>query len=460
MTHSFHTLGLRPELSVALERLSYTEMTPIQAQALPKMLAGQDVTGQAQTGSGKTAAFGLALLQRVELSHHAVQALVLCPTRELADQVANEIRRLAQRLPNTRIVSACGGRPFREQRMAIQRGCHVLVGTPGRIGKHLRTESLDLSQLHTLVLDEADRMLDMGFIDQVDEIVSRCPPNRQTLLFSATFPDAITQLCGRIQRMPNRVTVETQVATHLLKQQVVFSERSERDALIAALLVDLQPSNVLIFCETREDCRGLGQFLHDRGAFVLTLHGEMEQRDRDDVLLQFTNGSISVLVATNLAARGLDIQDLPLVLITELSPDPESHLHRIGRTGRAGAEGLAVSIVTGRREQERLQRIEEHIGTQIPVRPRPSTMDGDLSFLKPRYQTILVLSGKKDKIRKGDVLGSLVKEGGIPASAIGRMDLTTRFCAVAVETQFVHQAANHLRQARIKNKKVRVQMLD
>ena len=204
--------------------------------------------------------------------------------------------------------------------------------------------------------------------------------------------------------------------------------------------MDIRPTSALLFGETREDCRKLGQLLCEHGAYALTLHGEMEQRDRDDVLLQFTNGSASVLVATNLAARGLDIQHLPLVLVTELSPDPESHLHRIGRTGRAGAEGLAVSLVAGHREHERLQRIEKHLGTQIPIRQQPPTTDRDLSFLHPPYKTILILSGKKDKIRKGDVLGSLVKEGGIPASAIGRMDLTPRFCAVAVAHQHIQQA--------------------
>jgi len=458
MSTRFDTLGLRPEFQESLVQMAYDEMTPIQAQSLPAMLEGQDITGQAQTGSGKTAAFGLALLHAVDPGEMAVQGLVLCPTRELAEQVAAELRRLAQRQANTRILTACGGRPYREQMLALKRGCHVVVGTPGRIGKHLRTHSLDLGMLRVLVLDEADRMLDMGFIDQVDEIVQACPADRQTLLFSATFPDQIASLSARIQRNPQRVTVETQVASSVLKQRVYLCEPRERKQLIVDLLAEVRPSTALVFCETRSDCKKLGDFLNGRGAVALSLHGEMEQRDRDDVLLQFSNGSASVLVATNLASRGIDIPSLPLVLIAELSHDPESHLHRIGRTGRAGEEGLALSIVAGSREQERLEMIEEHLGYRIQHGHTPMS-GGGLSFLKPPNRTVLILSGRRDKLRKGDVLGSLVKDGGIPAGAIGRIDLMAKVCAVAIDVGYCQQAVNYLRTGRIKNKRVRVQLL-
>ncbi len=458
MSHTFRSLALRAEFLEALDQMAYAEMTPIQAQSLPPMLQGQDVTGQAKTGSGKTAAFGLAILNAVDPQVMATQGLVLCPTRELAEQVATELRRLAQRQANTRILTACGGRPYRDQMLALQSGAHVVVGTPGRIGKHLRKESLVLDSLRVLVCDEADRMLDMGFIDQVEEIVKCCPEERQTLLFSATFPDEIATLSERIQRQPLRVTVETRVAAHLLKQQAFLCAPGHRKQLIADLLAEFRPSTALIFCETRGDCKKLGAFLTGRGAVALTLHGEMEQRDRDDVLLQFSNGSASVLVATNLAARGLDIPSLPLVLIAELSHDPESHLHRIGRTGRAGEEGLAISVVAGPQEQERLEHIEAHLGYRIDRGEEPRG-GGGLGFLKPPNRTLLILSGRRDKIRKGDVLGSLVKDGGIPAEAIGRIDLMPKVCAVAIAVDWCQQAASHLKTGRIKNKRVRVQLL-
>jgi ATP-independent RNA helicase DbpA len=459
MTQPFDSLGLRSEFKEALAQMAYLEMTPIQAQSLPPMMEGRDVIGQAQTGSGKTAAFGLALLHQIDPQQMGVQGLILCPTRELAEQVAAELRRLAQRLPNTRIMTACGGRPYRDQMLALKRGSHVVVGTPGRIGKHLRTQALDASTLRVLVLDEADRMLDMGFIDQVDEIVRECPSSRQTLLFSATFPEQISSLSSRVQRDPLRVTVETQVASRLLKQRVYMCSPRDRHQLIADLLAEVRPSTALVFCETREDCKQLGDFLTGRGAVALSLHGDMEQRDRDDVLLQFANGSASVLVATNLASRGIDIPSLPLVVVSELSHDPESHLHRIGRTGRAGEEGLALTIVAGPREEERLDSIEEHLGYRIPLGNTPRRAGG-LDFLKPPNRTVLILSGRKDKLRKGDVLGSLVKDGGIPAKAIGRIDLMPKVCAVAIEAAYLQQAIQHLRTGRVKNKRVRVQVLD
>ena len=458
VSSNFQTLPLRNELFEALEQVGYAEMTAIQSEALPAMLKGQDVIGQAKTGSGKTAAFGLALLNGIDLDEAAPQALVLCPTRELAEQVAEEIRRLAQRLPNLRVVSLCGGRPSRDQVQALKGGCHVVVGTPGRVAKHQRKRDLDLRSLRVLVLDEADRMLDMGFIDQVVDIIAPCSKDRQTLLFSATFPDQIAQLSATVQRRPFRVEVASQVEADLLQQLVFHCERGLRWQTVANLLAKYRPETALVFCETRDDCDRLVAFLKKKGASAFALHGQMEQRDREDVLLQFGNGSASVLVSTNVASRGLDIPALPMVIIAELSPDPENHLHRIGRTGRAGEQGLAVSVVSGEREHARLKETEAYMMQSVPEGPELDRAQR-LEFLQPPNRTLLILSGRKDKLRKGDVLGSLVKDGKIPPDAIGRIDLMQRVCGVAVARAFAKQALQHVREGRIKKKRVRAQLL-
>ncbi len=458
MPPTFDSIPLRPELHEAIAHVGFEELTPIQAAALPPMLQGLDVTGQASTGSGKTAAFGLALLQSLDLDQAGTQALVLCPTRELADQVAAELRSLAQRITNTRILSLCGGHPLQSQRKDLARGGHIVVGTPGRIGKLISGGHLDLSALRILVLDEADRMLDMGFIGEVEAIVERCPTKRQTLLFSATFPDAIEGLSARVQHQPQRVVVQAQVAPDLLRQLVYRCEPGERNQLLVDLLAHHRPQQALVFCETRGDCDRLAAFFSGRGATALALHGLLEQRDRDEVLLQFTNGSASLLVATNVAARGLDIPSLPMVLIAELSPEPESHLHRIGRTGRAGEAGLAISVVSAPNELGRLERIEAFLGHSIP-RGGEIHGGGGLGFLTPPNRTLLILSGRQDKLRRGDVLGALVKDAGLPPEAIGRMDLTARTCAVAVAREHATQALAYLKQGRIKKRKVRARLL-
>jgi ATP-independent RNA helicase DbpA len=458
MQESFTTLSLRPELLEAIEQVGYLEMTPIQAQGLPLMLAGRDVIGQAKTGSGKTAAFGLALLNVIDTAHLVTQGVVLCPTRELADQVAAELRRLAQRMANTRILTLCGGRPFREQLVALKRGSHVIVGTPGRIGKHLQKKNLRLTDLSVLVLDEADRMMDMGFVDQVMDILRYAPIERQTLLFSATFPKEIEDLSRSVQQQPQVVQVESQVAADLLRQVVFDCEVGQRAQTVVNLLAAHRPTTALVFSETRVGCDKLAGFLTERGALALALHGMMEQRERDDVLLQFSNGSASVLVATNVAARGLDIPSLPMVIISELSGEPESHLHRIGRTGRAGEAGLALSVVEVPRELERLQRIEALLGTPIPREPVPEHSD-DLQFLRPSNRTLLIHSGRSDKIRKSDILGGLIKDAGIPAEMIGRIDLKSKACAVAVAEDYAEQALDHLRMGKIKNRRLRARLL-
>jgi ATP-dependent RNA helicase DbpA len=458
MSLLFDALPLRAELREALIAVGYTEMTPIQARALPHLLRGRDVTGQASTGSGKTAAFGLALLQRLDLSVVAPQALVLCPTRELAEQVGEELRRLASRLPNNRVVCLTGGRPNRDQKRALEGGCHVVVGTPGRVGKHLGSGDLDLSALRVLVLDEADRMLDMGFVDEVEAIIAQCPTTRQTLLFSATFPAAIDALRDRVQHDPMVVAVQAQVSPELLQQLVFRCGPDRRHELVARLLATYRPTSSLVFCETREECDALTEYLRRQGAVALTLHGQKEQTERDDVLVQLTNGSASVLVATNVAARGLDIPSLPAVIIAELSHDPESHLHRVGRTGRAGEAGLALSIVASPHEEQRLQKIEEFLERPIPNGPEPGPSQR-LEGLNPPNRTLLILAGRNDRLSRGDVLGALVKDGGIPAGAIGRLDLGQKTCAVAVSRDYARQALKYLQGGRVKGQRVRATLL-
>ena len=458
MQPSFSELGLRTELLEALDQLGYATMTPIQAHALPPILAGADVVGQAKTGSGKTAAFGLGLLHRLDPERRVTQAVVLCPTRELAEQVADELRRLANRSPNTRVVTICGGRPFRDQRLSLEQGAHVVVGTPGRVNQHLDRGTLSLAEMATLVLDEADRMLDMGFIEEVYSVISACPSERQTLLFSATFPDGITALSAQIQDQPVSVSLQARVDDDKLRQLVFACDPGQRREVLVQILAAYRPNAALIFCETRSQCDGLVGFLSHRGASALALHGGLEQRDRDDVLVQFSNGSARLLVATNVASRGLDIGAMPTVIIAELSPDPESHVHRIGRTARAGEDGLALSIVAGPAEQARLERIEAYLGQPIEPGP-PLTAGSAVTFLAPANRTLLLLSGRKDKLRKGDVLGALVKDGSIPADAIGQIDLAAKTCAVAVATEYADRALAHVQRGRLKNKRVRAVLL-
>jgi len=458
MTDPFTPLPLRPALFEALTRLDYTAMTPIQAQALPLMLAGTDVIGQARTGSGKTAAFGLALLQVLDPEVLDCQALVLCPTRELAEQVAEELRRLAQCLANTRVLVLCGGQPRRDQVLALAGPRQVIVGTPGRVGDHLRAAHLTLGGLRTLVLDEGDRLLEMGFLEQVTEIVRACPRPRQTHLFSATMPETITQLSGRVQRAAKLVSVEAAAAPKEVRQLVFTCTPETRFQAVANLLGRYRPAGSLVFAETRADCDGLTDFLHERGAVALALHGEMEQRDRTDVLLQLTNGSASVLVATNVAARGLDVPSLPAVIVAELSRDPEDHLHRIGRTGRAGDAGLALSLVGTPAERRRLEAIEAFLGEPLLRGPTLPEVR-DLSFLTPPNRTIVLLAGRRDKLRKGDVLGALVKDGGFPPEAIGRIDVMETTCAVAVARGSATAVLKFIQSARIKKARVRALLL-
>ncbi len=361
---AFNSLPLSAAMLANLESLGYAEMTPIQAQSLPVILKGMDLIAQAKTGSGKTAAFGIGLLNPINPRFFGCQALVMCPTRELADQVAKEIRRLARSEDNIKVLTLCGGVSFGPQIGSLEHGAHIIVGTPGRIQQHLRKGSLVLDGLNTLILDEADRMLDMGFYDAIADIIEQTPQRRQTLLFSATYPVGIKQLSSKFMRDPQTVKVEALHADSQIEQ--IFYEISPEQRLEAVVKVlgHFRPTSCVAFCFTKQQVQEVVDHLTAKGMSAVGLHGDLEQRDRDQVLAMFANRSTSVLVATDVAARGLDIDALDMVINVELARDSEIHIHRVGRTGRAGREGRALLLVTPR-ERRMLQVIERVTGQKV-----------------------------------------------------------------------------------------------
>ncbi len=453
----FSTLGLEPAILANLGELGYREMTPVQAAALPHVLAGRDVIAQAKTGSGKTAAFGIGLLRTLNPRFFGVQALVLCPTRELADQVAKELRRLARYQDNIKILTLCGGMPMGPQLGSLEHGAHVVVGTPGRVLKHLEKGSLVLDGTQVLVLDEADRMLDMGFHDDIVSVVDRMPRQRQTLLFSATWAPEIRAISRNFQREPAEVTVES-VHTDSSIEQVFFEvERSNKPAALKALLRHYQPASALLFCNTKQMCDDIEASLCADGFHARALHGDLEQRDRDLTLVQFANGSCPVLVATDVAARGLDIKGVAAVINVEIAFEPEVHIHRVGRTGRAGEAGLALSLCAPS-ESPRALAIEQALGRRLAWRDVPVAGGGAPSAL-PAMVTLNIGGGRKDKLRPGDILGALTGEGGIAGNMIGKIDIFDMQAYVAVDRRVADQALRALVNGRIKGRSFKARKL-
>ncbi|RWR03679.1 ATP-dependent RNA helicase DbpA [[Pantoea] beijingensis] len=456
---AFSTLTTLPASQLAnLEEMGYQTMTPIQAAALPAILAGHDVRAQAKTGSGKTAVFGLGILQTIDASSFVTQSLVLCPTRELADQVTKELRRLARFTQNIKILTLCGGQPVGAQRDSLVHAPHIVVGTPGRIIDHLKRETLKLNSLKSLVLDEADRMLEMGFREDIDDIISFAPSTRQTLLFSATWPQSIAQISQRIQRDP--LTIETGDVSELPTIEQTFYEAGNREkvALLAGLLSTQQPKSCVVFCNTKRECDDIAEALEGHNISALALHGDLEQRDRDRVLIQFANGSCRVLVATDVAARGLDIKELALVVNYQLAFDPEVHVHRIGRTARAGQHGEAVSFVAAD-EMVRAHALEDYLQMTLNWQPNAALKSAPIVALPAEMSTLCIEGGRKAKIRPGDILGALTGEAGLNAEVVGKIAITTTHAYVAIRQDAARQAMKQLQQVKIKGKSCRVQLL-
>jgi len=455
---AFSSLPLSAAMLANLEALGYTAMTPIQAQSLPIMLKRQDLIAQAKTGSGKTAAFGIALLDPINPRYFGCQALVLCPTRELADQVAKELRRLARAADNIKILTLCGGVSIGPQIASLEHGAHVIVGTPGRVQEHLKKGTLKLDGLNTLVLDEADRMLDMGFYDAIAEIIGQTPARRQTLLFSATYPAGIKQLSATFMRDPQQVRVEALHDDTQIEQRFYEIDPQQRMTAVVRVLSAFRPQSCVAFCFTKQQCQELVEQLTSKGISAAALNGDLEQRDRDQVLAMFANRSLSVLVATDVAARGLDVEALDLVINVELARDPEIHVHRIGRTGRAGKQGLAVSLVAPA-EAHRAQAIENLQQAPLNWQPLDALKSQSGEPLQPPMVTLCIAAGRKDKLRPGDILGALTGDAGIPGSQVGKIAIFDFQAFVAVERTVARQALKRLNDGKIKGRSLKVRQL-
>ena len=455
----FSSLPLKNALITNLDTLGYSEMTDIQSQSLPFILEGKDVIGQGKTGSGKTASFGLGLLNKLDVKKFRVQSLVLCPTRELADQVAKEIRKLARAIHNIKVLTLCGGMPVGPQIGSLEHGAHIVVGTPGRIEDHLNKGRLELSHLNMLVLDEADRMLEMGFQTALDAIVGFCPVQKQTLLFSATFPEKIKAISAKLLNKPEHVVVES-VHQESTIEQAFYHVDSNDDRLDAVrrLLLAHNPESTVIFCNTKLAVQSVAQGLADFGFSALALHGDLEQRDRNETLVRFANKSALILIATDVAARGLDIDDLDAVINYDITPDPEVHVHRIGRTGRAGGKGIACSICCDK-DTRRIADIETYQKMDIDTFSLPDESVLTERPARPKMTTLQIDGGKKQKLRPGDIVGGLTGKTGISGDQIGKIQVFDVKAYVAVESKVAKIAVKKIMNGKMKGRNFRVRIL-
>jgi len=447
---NFSILPLSQNMLQTLDSLGYKSMTPIQAEALPYILEGKDVIAEAKTGSGKTAAFGIGVLNSLNVKKFRVQSLVLCPTRELADQVAKELRRIARFEHNIKILMLTGGESFGKQLGSLAHQAHIIVGTPGRVLKHLNKESLELTNLQTLVFDEADRMLDMGFIEEIEAVLAFVPQERQTLLFSATYDDTILDISKRIQS--DAISVKTETKEEPNKIEELFYATKNKEETFVKILSQFKPQNVIVFTNTKLAARELAESLQKSRIDALAIHGDLEQYERNDVLVQFANASCPILVATDVAARGLDIKELSMVVNFDIPHGSETYTHRIGRTGRAGAEGIAITLY----DAYESEKADEYRDEKRHFKDE-SELKGSTNFeLPPQNITLVIEGGKKDKLRAGDLLGALTGDAGLPGSSIGKIDIYDRQAYVAIKREDIDKALNSLKNGKIKGKKFSV----
>jgi ATP-independent RNA helicase DbpA len=434
-------------------------LTAIQEKSLPLLMAGQDLIGQSQTGSGKTAAFCLPILDRLQLANVRLHALILCPTRELCAQVARELRRLGRHMPGLHVLTLVGGEPLGPQRDRLEKGVHIAVGTPGRVLDHITKGTLELESLRTLVLDEADRMLDMGFQDEMEAILKAAPRNRQTVFFSATYPETIESLSQRFQSKAHRITIEAAQSEESPIRELCYRVSEEEKPLsLLRLLERHQPAQALIFCNQKLTTNALKLALARAGTSVGAIHGDLEQCDRDRVMAQFRNQSLRFLIATDVAARGIDVAALDAVFNYDVPPKADVYTHRIGRTGRAGLSGLAITMIS-ERDTYRAKQIQETNGKpweEAKLGAGSASHRGPV-YAPPPMVTLAISGGRKDKLRAGDILGACTGEsGGLEARQVGKIEIHDHCSYLAIAQSSAHQALERLRDGRIKARKFTV----
>jgi ATP-independent RNA helicase DbpA len=459
MTDQFNSLPLKKELLDNLKELNYNSMTPIQAMSLPLVLKGTDVIAQAKTGSGKTAAFGLGILNSLNVSNTRVQALVLCPTRELAEQVAKELRTLARMMKNVKVLAITGGKSEYHQDKSLAHGAHIIVGTPGRVLRLIHKKTLFLDTVHSFVLDEADRMLEMGFIEDITEISNEITGERQTLLFSATFTDEIKEFGSELQKDAQVIETDTGHSDEIIDQKFfLLDTHKDKSNSLLKVLDFYKPDRFIVFCKTKQITDTVADFLHAKEIYAESIHGDLEQSDRTAVLTMFSNRSLSALVATDVAARGLDIQDLELVINYDLAINAETYTHRIGRTARAGKTGVAVSFYVSQ-EKHKIEEIEDYQKTKLESTHIEDLAEADKYNLKPPMATIYISGGKRDKLRPGDIVGAIVGEAGLDFKDIGDITISTINSFVAIKSEHAENVIEKLNAGRIKNRKFSVGFL-
>ena len=457
----FSSLPLSADLLEVVKELGFEKLTPIQAASIPLLLEGKDLVGQSKTGSGKTAAFGLPILEQIQLEPRDVQALILCPTRELCTQVARELRKLGRRLPGLQILILCGGLPGRPQADALRKGAQIVVGTPGRVLDHIRRRNLTLGYVKTLVLDEADRMLDMGFEEEMSVIMDEAPRTRQTIFFSATFPQEIEKMSAMYQTNPEHVKIEKQKEEKPSIEQFVYdAELEEKYTTLVRVLKHHRADSTIVFCNQKATAGELAASLTKEGISCGAIHGDLEQDERDKVLALFRNGSRRLLLATDVAARGLDIPDLDLVINFDLPHDLDSYIHRIGRTGRAGKTGTAVSIATAR-ERMRLYDFGKETGVMVQQGELSKASFASGANIAAEMQTLWISGGRKEKVRPTDILGALTGEaGGLKGTSVGKIEIHDHYAYVAVERTLAKSVVQKLQGAKIKGRKFLVRIVD
>lgn len=447
---------LSEEITKVLGDLGFTSLTPIQEDSFGPLLEGKDVIGQAQTGSGKTAAFSVPILEKIETKDRFIQTLVVCPTRELGAQVTEQIRKLGRYKKNLVVVSLVGGMPFRSQMHSLEHGAHIIVGTPGRILDHIERRTIDLSSVKTIVLDEADRMLDMGFREDIDKILLNTPDDRQTVLFSATFPNTIENLSKRYQESPVRI-ISKAMESPAIEERVYETSKEQKLHTVISFLATQRPESAIVFCNTKLMVDEMFTALSKAQIVAEKLHGDLEQPDRQRVMAKFRNRSVNVLIATDVAARGIDVTGVETVVNYDLPSDASVYVHRIGRTGRIGKMGLAVSLLTPQ-ESAKLNTIQDYTKRSLKkLKWQAADSLKSQGEQAVKLDTLYIGAGRKQKIRPTDILGALTGIGGCKGTQVGKIEIQDNLTYVAIDSEMTEHVINVFRMGKIKNRRIQVQ---